>query len=924
MIDFPLNLKINGVAYSVEPQYLEWTLLRYLREVLELTGTKQGCDNEGTCGLCKVIINGKARNACTTKISKLDNAIIETVESFKTETPHPLVQTVIKDGIFQCGYCAPGALMTAKALLDENDTPTLPEIERALNGVICRCVGMNRMDQSILKAAAIMRGEETSNWTKDDSADEYMMLEKLTGQLKYSDDLSFPGMVFASARRANNPHARVKRIDTSRAESMPGIIRILTSKDIPASKMFGAIQQDQPVFCDESHDVLYVGDALALVIGETQEQVQAALEEIEVVLEPLPVISTIKEAISPNAVALHPHLTQKYPDQPNTLIHFNTSKGDIQKGFAEADLILEDDYNVPFIEHAYMEVETGIAVPENGGVVVYAGSQGPTDDCHQIAEVLGLPEEKVHISHVYMGGGFGGKEDISTQIHAALAAFLTGRPVKIKWSRQESLWVSYKRHAAQMHYKVGAKKDGTITAADIQIYADTGAYASSGEAVVFRMSAFACGPYEIPNVNIHAYAIHTNNPSCGAFRGYGSPQVAFAAEMHLQKIIDQLGLNAIEVRLKNALDIGKVTITGDVLTEDIGAGLISCLKAVEKELIKTPKPELQSDELFGIGIAAAYKNVGLGSNIPDRSGAKVSLEKDGTFLVRHGATDMGQGANQMVSEVAGRVMGVAPRYVRVHNGDTINDPAGGMTTASRATFLSGNATLKASEGLRAILWAEVSNEFGVPVSDLEIQSGIFINCKSLKKLISLKELASGQQKFDFIFTYDAPKTQPPQKHSESYPSELPSAPLHFAYDFGVQAALVAANPNTGKVRIIKLIAAHDVGSVLILRNVIGQLEGAAIQGMGYALSEEFIVKDGIPQTNHLKDLGLLRFKEIPEIVPIPIENYHPKGPFGAKGMGELAISPTAPAIAIAIHNALGIWVNSLPITPDKILAALQK
>jgi len=262
--------------------------------------------------------------------------------------------------------------------------------------------------------------------------------------------------------------------------------------------------------------------------------------------------------------------------------------------------------------------------------------------------------------------------------------------------------------------------------------------------------------------------------------------------------------------------------------------------------------------------------------------------------------------------------------VRVHNGDTINDPAGGMTTASRATFLSGNATLKASEGLRAILWAEVSNEFGVPVSDLEIQSGIFINCKSLKKLISLKELASGQQKFDFIFTYDAPKTQPPQKHSESYPSELPNAPLHFAYDFGVQAALVAANPNTGKVRIIKLIAAHDVGSVLILRNVIGQLEGAAIQGMGYALSEEFIVKDGIPQTNHLKDLGLLRFKEIPEIVPIPIENYHPKGPFGAKGMGELAISPTAPAIAIAIHNALGIWVNSLPITPDKILAALQK
>jgi aldehyde oxidoreductase len=538
--------------------------------------------------------------------------------------------------------------------------------------------------------------------------------------------------------------------------------------------------------------------------------------------------------------------------------------------------------------------------------------------------VLGLPEEKVHISHVYMGGGFGGKEDISTQIHSALAAFLTDRPVKVKWSRKESLLVSYKRHAAQLHYKVGAKKDGTITAADIQIYADTGAYASSGEAVVFRMSAFACGPYEVPNVNVNAYAIHTNNPPCGAFRGYGSSQVAFAAEVHLQKIIEKLGLNSIGARLKNALDIGKVTITGDVLTEEVGAGLVACLQAVEQELAKTPKPELQADEVFGVGIAAAYKNVGLGSNIPDRSGAKVSLEREGIFLVRHGATDMGQGANQMVAIVAGRVLGVSPRYVRVHNGDTVSDPAGGMTTASRATFLSGNATLQASQGLRTLLWEEVSNEFGVPASDLEIRSGIFVDTRSEKKLISLKELAGSQQKFEFHFTYDAPRTQPPQKHSESHPSQLPAAPLHFAYDFGVQAALVAASPGTGVVRVIKLIAAHDVGTALILRNVIGQLEGAAIQGIGYALKEEFVVKDGVPHTTHLKDLGLLRFKEIPEIVPIVVEDYHPKGPFGAKGMGELAISPTAPAIAIAIHNALGIWVNSLPITADKILAALHQ
>ncbi|MFA5810674.1 MAG: xanthine dehydrogenase family protein molybdopterin-binding subunit, partial [Thermoleophilia bacterium] len=684
----------------------------------------------------------------------------------------------------------------------------------------------------------------------------------------------------------------------------------------------GIMQQDQPVFCDETHDVLYVGDPLALVVGETPEQVKTALEQIEVELEPLPVIGSIEQALAPDAAVLHPRLREKFPDSPNILIHFHTSKGNIEAGFAEADLILEDVYDVPFIEHAYMEVETGIAVPENGRVTIYAGSQGPTDDCQQIAQVLGLPEEKVHIAHVYMGGGFGGKEDISTQIHAALAAHITGRPVKVRWSRQESIWSSYKRHAARLHYKMGAKKDGTLVAADVQIYSDTGAYASSGEAVVFRMSAFACGPYIIPNVSVHTYAVHTNNPPCGAFRGYGSPQVAFAAEMHLQKIIERLELDSFEVRFLNALDLGKATITGDVITEEVGAGIIACLDAVQKELARTPRPEILPGEKFGLGIAAAYKNVGLGSNIPDRSGATVSLEKDGIFLIRHGATDMGQGVNPMVSAITARVFGVAPRYIRIHNGDTREDPAGGMTTASRATFLSGNATLQASQQLRSMLWDAVSSGFNIPQLDLEIRH-VFVNIQTGEKVISLKELANGGQEYKAEFTYDAPPTQPPAAHSAPFPTRIPGLPMHFAYDFGVQAAMVAANPETGKVRVLKLIAAHDVGATLVRRNVIGQLEGAAIQGMGYALREEFVVKDGIPQSTHLKDLGLLRFKEIPEIIPIPVEDYHPKGPFGAKGMGELAITPTAPAISNAIHNALGVWINSLPITPTKILAALE-
>jgi CO/xanthine dehydrogenase Mo-binding subunit len=680
---------------------------------------------------------------------------------------------------------------------------------------------------------------------------------------------------------------------------------------------------DQPIICDESNDVRYVGDTLALVVGETPEQVQAALAQIQVDLEPLPVISTIEQALAPDAPVLHERLRVQNPDMPNVLIHFHTSKGDIEQGFREADLILEDDYQVPFVEHAYMEPEVSISAPEGDGVVVYVGSQGPTDDRRQLAVALGLPEEKVRMAHMYIGGGFGGKEDVSTQIHSALAAYLTGRPVKVKWSREESLKVSYKRHAARLHYKVGAKKDGRIVAADVHIYGDTGAYASAGEAVLFRMSAFACGPYEVPHVNVHAYAVHTNNPPCGAFRGYGSPQVAFSAEIHLQKIIDQLKLDPFEVRLNNALDIGKATITGDVLVEEVGAGVIECLQEVRAALAQEPPPPLEPGEKLGIGISAAYKNVGLGSNIPDNAGARVSLEKDGTFLVRHGAADMGQGSNQVVATIASRVLGVPLGMIRVHTGDTRYDPEGGMTTASRATFVSGNAALKASEGLRARLWEAVASEFNVPAEDLEIRQGVFTNRNSGQAYIRLQELAKGGEEFAFETRYDAPPTQPPAAHSPAYP--LPGAtPLHFAYDFAGQVVMLAVHEETGRIRVIKLITAQDVGVPLIRRNVIGQMEGAAVQGLGYALSEQFEVENALPKSLRLKDMGLLRFRDIPEIQPIIVEDPHPKGPFGAKGMGELAITPTAPAVANAVHDAVGIWINSLPITPEKILAALRE
>jgi len=917
-------ITVNGSEVRVKEEFFTWPLVRFLREELHLTGTKQGCDNEGTCGLCKVIINGKAKISCKTMMADLSGANIETIENFAVNgsPPHPLLQTVIQDGIFQCGFCAPGAILSAKALLDRNLNPTQKEIERAISGVLCRCAGLNRMDQSINRAAAILRGDEESTWTEEDTANEYMMLEKLTGKLVFTDDLRFPDMVYAKALRANVAHGLVKKIDIKKAEKMEGIIRILTSKDIPGENVFGLIIPDQPVFCD--HEVRYVGDTLALVIGKSEEQVEAALKVIEVEIDPLPVIHNITEALKPDAPVLHPRLKDVYPDMPNVLKHFHLSKGDIKKGFAEADYVYEQSYKVPFVEHAYMETETSIGLLEEDGIVkIHVGSQGPTDDRSQIAKVLGVDEEKVQIAHMYMGGGFGGKEDISGQIHAALAATVTGKPVKVHWGRKESLLVSYKRHAADLYYKVGTTKDGRLIAAEISAYGDTGAYALSGEAVLFRMMAFACGPYEVPHVEVNTYAVHTNNNPCGAFRGYGSPQVTFAAETHFEHMIHELGLDPIETRLKNALDFGKATITGDVLTKEVGAGMVECLTALKTELSRTERPQVEANEKFGIGIACAYKNVGLGANIPDQAGAVVGLEEDGKFLVRHGAADMGQGSNQVMAVITSKVLGIPLADIRVHTGDTRFDPHGGMTTASRATFISGNAVLMAAEGLKKLLWKAVADEFDAAIDDLAIRDGKFVGIKSGQEYISLIKLAGYKEQFQFESSYNAPKTQPPPEHSESYP-EVPEAPLHFAYDFGAQAAMVAVNEEKGTVRMLKIITAHDSGTPLIYKNVIGQLEGATVQGMGYALSESFDFENSIPKSLKLKDLGIPRFRDLPEIVAIPITDPHPKGPFGAKGMGELAITPAAPAIVNAIHDAVGVWMRELPVTKERLLEAIRE
>lgn len=922
-----LVLWINGKPVTASGDKLNWTLVRFLRYAQGLTGVKQSCDNEGSCGACTVIINGQAKRACLEKVSRLADARITTIESLQEMPegiPHPLLQTVIQDGIFQCGYCSSGALLAAKALLDKNLEPSQSEILKVLSPVVCRCAGLNRMDRSVSRAAAILRGDQSSTWTMEDTLNERDILEKLTGKLKYTDDLSFPTMLFGKAKRSPLPHATVKNVDISKAEKIPGVVKVLTAGDIPGINRFGLLVRDQPIFCDE--EVRYVGDCLALVVAETIEAAQAGLDAIELDLIPLPVIRTPEEGLSPDAPVLHPYLHEQNPSEhPNVLKHHAIRKGDIDKGFAEADVVIEGTYKTPFIDHAFMELECSIGYPEDDGTItVYCGSQGPTSDRAQVAEALGLAEEKVRIAHMYVGGGFGGKEDVTGQVLAGIAAKVVGRPVKILFTREESLKAHHKRHAMTMHYKMGATNDGRIVAAEIKILGDTGAYASTGEAVLFRSATFACGPYIVPNVKVDTYAVHTNNPSCGAFRGFGGAQTAFASEVHLQKIIDALKMDPYEFRLKNAVRLGDATITGHVLDRIVGADYDKCLSEVYAAVKNSSIIEPEKDERIGIGFAGAYKNVGLGSGIPDGAGASVTLQKDGSFLLKHGAADIGQGSNDVMTIIVAHTLGIPRKSIFVHTGDTKYDPIGGMTTASRATFVSGNAALKAAEKIRAHLWGTVSSEFEVADEDLEIRSGVFVNKKSGESIISLVELANSGECFSATATYDAPVTNPVPKKSDPWPMvETSSHSLHFAYDFGVQAAIVAVNTVTGAFRILKIIAAHDVGKAISLRNTIGQLEGATIQGLGFATSEAFIVKDGFPQTTRFSNLGLYRLNDIPEIQAILVEEPHELGPLGAKGMGELAISPTSPAVVNAIHDAAGIWIEDLPITREKILTALN-
>jgi CO/xanthine dehydrogenase Mo-binding subunit/aerobic-type carbon monoxide dehydrogenase small subunit (CoxS/CutS family) len=927
-----ISLTVNGKKYNL-PVIPGETLTDLLRNRLRLTGTKIGC-NEAECGACTVLIEGDPVLSCVYPAERAHGKTILTIEGLVTLQAghvklHALQEAFVAYGAVQCGFCIPGQIMVAYALLQRNPDPTSEDIHYALKDTLCRCAGYPSIEGAIQAAAHSLRTGEPIHLLRvqESRADHKVVgrtqirpdaVDKVTGKAIFTDDLAFDGMLFASVKRAGIPHGLLRRLDVQKARILPGVRAVLTAQDLPAEKNHGLVIYDWPILVGLGERIRYVGDAVAIVAAETQEIATEAVNLIEAEFEQLPVISDPVQARQPGTPALH--------EKGNLLKHIQVRKGDTERGFAEADVILEHTFRTPIMDHAFLEPECSIAVPTTDGrMEIYVGSQIPYTDREQVAKALGWPDERVRVIGQLMGGGFGGKEDIAGQIHAALLANVTGKPVKLLFDRRESLLVHPKRHATRIKVKIGAKKDGRLTAVETELYGDTGAYASLGEKVMTRATTHSSGPYEVPHVRADCYAMYTNNPPAGAFRGFGVTQAAFAVESMLDMLACDLGIDRVALRRMNALRVGSITNTGQELRESVG--LLECIDKAEAEMRRLAQSEGGGQSPFAScpvpgaphlkrawGFAVAYKNTGLGGGAPDKSGAEVQLYPDGTLEVRTSAAELGQGLVTVLQMIVAEEFSVSPARVRVLVMDTDLTPDGGPTTASRQTYVTGNAARLAAQTLRQAIVSTLAEKYDqspdrIAFSDVGIQ--VADHSILFEEVVSGMEAAGQEPRA--LYEYSAPATLPLGEGGD----------MHFAFSFAAQAAEVEVNSFTGEVRVLRVISANDVGRAINPLGLQAQVEGGVMMGLGNALTEHFIVKDGYVITDRLARYRMPSIVHTPEIISIVVEEPTNDGPYGAKGVGEIVSIPTIPAITNAIYNAVGIRIDSLPVDQEQIARALK-
>jgi CO/xanthine dehydrogenase Mo-binding subunit/aerobic-type carbon monoxide dehydrogenase small subunit (CoxS/CutS family) len=921
-----MNLTVNGSPVTLDPLPGEM-LADLLRQRLGLTGTKIGC-NEAECGACTVLVDGQPVLSCTYPAEKAAGKQVLTIEGLRgalqsapIESLHPLQQAFILHGAVQCGFCIPGQIMTAYALLGANPEPDQAAMRDALKDTLCRCGAYPAIESAIQAAARALRTGQPVQPPSIPDGDGFAVIGRLqprpdavgkvTGGAIFTDDLSFHGMLHARVKRAGIPHAFLKSIDVSQARRLVGVRAVLTAADLPGERNHGLVIYDWPILVGVGERVRYVGDAVAIVAAETREIATQALDLIEVAYDLQPVVAGAVQAYQPDAPVLHP--------SGNLLKHIKVRKGDVASGFAQAELVLEHTFHTLSLDHAFIEPECSLARPlPEGHMEIYVGSQIPYSDRSQVARALGWEEERVRVIGQLMGGGFGGKEDIAGQIHAALLAQVTNQPVKLLFDRQESLLVHPKRHATQIRVKAGAMKDGRLVAVESELYGDTGAYASLGEKVLTRATTHSSGPYEVPHVRADCYAMYTNNPPAGAFRGFGVTQSAFAVESMLDMLAEKLGIDPVVLRRQNALRVGSVTNTGQVLRESVG--LLECIDRVEAELHRLagdqpfqPRPVEGSPFCVRAwGFAAAYKNTGLGGGAPDKAGAEVELYPDGSLEVRTSSAELGQGLVTVLQMIVAEEFHQNPERVRVLLMDTLLTPDGGPTTASRQTYVTGNAARHAAEVLRGAVAATLAERFDLPPEQVRFVEGLAqIGAHTVPLGKAVEWMRQEGKQARALVEYWAPQTQPLGEGGD----------MHFAFSFAAQAAEVEVNTLTGEVTVLRVITANDVGRALNPLGLQAQVEGGVVMGLGNALTEAFIVEDGVVVTDRLARYRIPSITHTPEIISIVVEHPTAEGPYGAKGAGELVSLPTTPAITNAIYNAVGVRIDHLPV--DQELIAMQ-
>lgn len=843
-----VQLFVNGKEVHGEPGT---NLLRFLRDELKCVSVKDGC-SEGACGTCMVILDGKSVKACTRKLSQLEGKHITTVEGLSEREREVYTECFAEAGAVQCGFCIPGMVISAKALLDVNLNPTRTEVKEAIKNNICRCTGYVKIEEAILNAARYFREnlpipappekiQLGGRFKRVDAAD------KVLGTGQYVDDLEFEGMIYASAVRSKYPRAIVNKIDISKAEQHPDCVKILTAGDVPYNKV-GHIVPDWDVMIAEGESTRFIGDAIVLVASKNKNTLEEIKSLVEVDYTELKPVTSPADSLKFDAPLIH--------ETGNIASKEYLKRGDVNKAFREAAHIVSRKYFTPFNDHAFLEPECAIAMPDgSGGLRMYTGSQSVYDERRETAAMLKLPEDKIHVTSMLVGGGFGGKEDMSVQHHAALMAWHTGLPVKVKFSRQESLECHTKRHAMEMEFITACDENGKLLGMKAVLLADTGAYASLAGPVLQRACTHAAGPYNYQNIDILGMSVYTNNVVAGAYRGFGVTQSCFALENNLNLLAEKVGISPWEIRYRNAARPGDILPNGQIA--DQNCGIAETLEAVKEIYESHPRA----------GIACAMKNSGKGVAVKDIGRCTLSVE-GGKVHIRTSAACMGQGIATMCVHMACETTGLSPSVMVHETPDTVRTPDSGTSTASRQTLITGEAVKRASEELVKAL-------DGKSLSDLEGQ--------------------------EFYGEFNA-VTDPLGSTKENPVS-------HVGYSYATQVVLL---DEEGKVE--KVVAAYDVGQPVNLQSVQGQIEGGVIMGLGFALTEDFPVEDGRVKKK-FGTLGLLKAPQAPPVEVILVETGREKNPYayGAKGVGELCLIPTSPAVAHAYYRFDGEFRNRLPI-----------